>query len=41
MSSLVQPVKAGESSDPRVNELLQQATEGWWNDAAMFGVMAR
>ncbi len=41
MSSVVQPNKPGESPDPKVNELLKQAKEGWWNDAAMFGVIAR
>ena len=41
MSSVVQPMKPGESPDSRVNELLQQAQEGWWNDTAMFGVIAR
>ena len=41
MSSVVQPIKPGESPDPEVNELLQQAEEGWWNDTAMFGVIAR
>ncbi len=41
MSSVVEPVKVGDSPDPKVNELLQQAKEGWWNDTAMFGVIAR
>ena len=41
MSSVVEPVKIGESPDPEVNELLQQAKEGWWNDTAMFGVVGR
>ena len=41
MSSFVQPINPGESPDSRVNELLQQAKEGWWNDTAMFGVIAR
>jgi uncharacterized peroxidase-related enzyme len=38
--TIVNPVKPGHSPDPKVNELLQQAEEGWWNDAAMFGVIA-
>jgi alkylhydroperoxidase family enzyme len=41
MSTVVQPLKPGESPDPAVNTLLQQAKEGWWNDTAMFGVIAR
>jgi alkylhydroperoxidase family enzyme len=41
MSSVITPLEPGESSDPEVNELLQQAVEGWWNDSAMFGVMGR
>ena len=41
MSSVIQPLKPGDSSDPEVNELLQQSVEGWWNDSAMFGVIGR
>jgi len=41
MSTVVQPLKPGESPDPAVNTLLQQAKEGWWNDTAMFGVIGR
>ena len=41
MSSVVKPLNPGESPDPTVNDLLQQAKEGWWNDTAMFGVIAR
>ncbi len=41
MANLVQPMKSGESRDPVVNELLQQAGEGWWKDAAMFGVLGK
>ena len=40
MSSVIEPVKPGESPDAEVNKLLQDAVEGWWNDAAMFGVIA-
>ncbi len=40
MPSRVTPMKPGESSDAEVNELLQQAKDGWWNDTAMFGVIA-
>jgi len=41
MSNLIQPMKNGESLDSAVNDLLQQARDGWWKDAAMFGVLAR
>jgi hypothetical protein len=29
MSNLIQPMKSGESPDSAVNELLQQARDGW------------
>jgi uncharacterized peroxidase-related enzyme len=41
MSNLIQPMKCGESPDFEVNNLLQQARDGWWKDAAMFGILAR
>ena len=41
MPSVVKPLNLGESPDPDVNALLQQAKEGWWNDTAMFGVIGR
>ncbi|MFQ5784730.1 MAG: carboxymuconolactone decarboxylase family protein [Alphaproteobacteria bacterium] len=41
MSSVVEPLKPGGSADSDVNDLLQQAQEGWWNDGAMFGVIGR
>jgi len=41
MTTVVKPVKPGESPDPEINTLMQQAREGWWNDTAMFGVIAR
>jgi alkylhydroperoxidase family enzyme len=41
MTNLIQPMKSGESSDSAVNVLLQQARDGWWKDAAMFGVLAK
>lgn len=41
MGSRIEPLAPGESSDAEVNELLQQGREGWWGDAAMFGVIAR
>ena len=40
MPSQVTPLKAGESPDADVNKLLQEAVDGWWNDSAMFGVIA-
>ncbi len=41
MASRVTPLKPGESGDPEVNKLLQEAVDGWWNDSAMFGVIGR
>jgi alkylhydroperoxidase family enzyme len=41
MSNLIQPMRNGESLDSEVNDLLQQASDGWWKDSAMFGVLAR
>jgi len=41
MTNLIQPMKSGESPDYAVNELLQQAIDDWWKDAAMFGILAR
>ena len=41
MASVIEPIGPGESPDPKVNELLEQARDGWWNDTAMFGVIAR
>jgi len=41
MATVVKPLKPGQSPDADVNALLQQAREGWWNDTAMFGVIAR
>jgi alkylhydroperoxidase family enzyme len=41
MSSIVKPLKPGESPDPEVNRLLQSAVDGWWNDSAMFGVIGQ
>ena len=41
MSTVVKPLKLGESPDAEVNALLEQAKDGWWNDTAMFGVIAR
>lgn len=41
MPTRIAPVKPGESSDSKVNELLEDARSGWWGDAAMFGVIGR
>ena len=41
MPSVIKPLNPGESPDPDVNTLLQQAKEGWWNDTAMFGIIGR
>lgn len=41
MSSRPDPVEPGGSDDEDVNELLQEAEEGWYGDAAFFGAMAR
>ena len=39
--NLIRPINGGESADPNVNDLLQQAKDGWWKDSAMFGVLGR
>lgn len=41
MPSRVTPIKPGESSDPKVNEILESARSGWWADTSMFGVIGR
>ena len=41
MTSRIQPVLEGDSPDAGVNERLQQAREGWWQDTQMFGVIGR
>ncbi len=41
MASRITPLAPGESPDAEVNELLEQGREGWWGDAAMFGVIGR
>lgn len=40
MPLVVRPVTPGQSADPDVNKLLQDAVEGWWGDSAMFGAIA-
>ena len=34
-------LKPGQSPDPKVNEILEGARDGWWKDYAMFGTIAR
>lgn len=34
-------LKPGQSPDPKVNELLQGAHDGWWKDTSMFGIIGR
>ncbi|GEL23706.1 hypothetical protein PSU4_26600 [Pseudonocardia sulfidoxydans NBRC 16205] len=42
MPTRVTPLKPGESSDPKVNEILTDVQQGgWWADPAMFGTIAR
>ena len=41
MASRIKPLAPGESPDAEVNELLQQGRDGWWGDAAMFGIIGR
>lgn len=41
MPSRIKPLKPGESSDPKVNEILTGVQQGgWWADPAMFGTIA-
>ncbi|QLG63667.1 carboxymuconolactone decarboxylase family protein [Halorarum salinum] len=40
MASRLDIVTPGESDDEAVNELLREAEEGWYEDAAFFGAMA-
>ena len=34
------PVKAGESPDPEINEILREAKSGFWADPNLFGIIA-
>ena len=34
-------LKPGESPDPKINEILEGARNGWWMDTSMFGTIAR
>jgi len=41
MATRITPLEPGESPDPEVNQLLADGRDGWWADAAMFGVIGR
>ena len=41
MATRIAPVNPGDSNDADVNQLLQEGRDGWWEDPAMFGVIAR
>jgi hypothetical protein len=41
MASRIPPLAPGASPDADVNQLLQDGRDGWWGDAAMFGVIGR
>ena len=41
MASRISPLGVGDSPDPEVNQLLADGRDGWWEDAAMFGVIGR
>ncbi len=36
----VEPIRPGESPDPEVNAILEEAVTGWWEDPNLFGVVA-
>lgn len=40
MPSRIEHVRPGNAADESVNELLREAEEGWYGDAAFFGAMA-
>lgn len=41
VTTRITPVQPGQSSDAEVNKILADGRDGWWGDAAMFGVIAR
>lgn len=41
MATRIEPLQPGDSPDEKVNEILHQSKEGWWQDSAMFGTIAR
>lgn len=40
MPSRIEHVRPGDAADETVNDLLREAEEGWYGDAAFFGAMA-
>ena len=40
MATRIKPLAPGESSDPAVNQILEEGRDGWWTDSAMFGTIA-
>jgi AhpD family alkylhydroperoxidase len=40
MPSRIEPINPGDATDESVNDLLREAEEGWYGDAAFFGAMA-
>lgn len=41
MPTRIRPISQGDSPDPAVNQILADGRDGWWEDAAMFGVIGR
>jgi len=41
MGTRISPLAPGDSTDEEVNALLADGRDGWWGDAAMFGVIGR
>lgn len=40
MTSRIDPITPAEADDEEIEDILQAAAEGWWEDPAMMGVMA-
>lgn len=40
MPSCIEHVRPGDAADGTVNDLLREAEEGWYGDAAYYGAMA-
>ena len=41
MATRITPLAPGEAADDETNQLLADGRDGWWADAAMFGVIAK
>ena len=41
MSTRIEPIKPGASTDPDVNSILADGRDGWWADTNMFGLIGR